>query len=207
MSIETVSRQLCHGGVVSTITHSSSTLGLDASFTVFQPGKALRGEAVPVLFLLAGLTCTHETFLQKSTIIADAAARGLMLVAPDTSPRGAGVAGEDDSYDLGTGAGFYLDATLKPWDRHYRMASYLSGELPMLVRDFSISIPRRSALWGIPWAGMGRSFMPCAILRSGSLSVRSLPSFILLSYLGERRPLWPIWVKTGKTGWRGMLSR
>ncbi|WP_025885821.1 S-formylglutathione hydrolase [Asaia prunellae] len=203
MSIETVSRQLCHGGVVSTITHSSSTLGLDASFTVFQPGKALRGEAVPVLFLLAGLTCTHETFLQKSTIIADAAARGLMLVAPDTSPRGAGVAGEDDSYDLGTGAGFYLDATLKPWDRHYRMASYLSGELPMLVRDF---FDQHSSPFGIMGHSMGGHGALVHALRHPSLwqSVSALAPIVhpaivpwgekaFMAYLGKNREDWLAW--------------
>ncbi|MDR6182307.1 S-formylglutathione hydrolase [Asaia bogorensis] len=134
MKPEKITDQLCHGGSVTCWRHRSEVLGLDAQFSVFQPAQALRGEVVPVLFLLAGLTCTHETFLQKSTIIAHAAERGLMLVAPDTSPRGAGIAGEEESYDLGTGAGFYLDALIAPWNRHYRMGSYIDAELPALLK-------------------------------------------------------------------------
>lgn len=133
MSVETLSAQRCHEGEVRTYAHQSSSLGLRAQFSVFLPAECLRGEERPVLFLLAGLTCTHETFLQKSTIIAHAAANGLILVAPDTSPRGAGVPGEEESYDLGTGAGFYLDATQDPWSRHYRMGSYVGAELPGLI--------------------------------------------------------------------------
>ncbi|NIE79141.1 S-formylglutathione hydrolase [Asaia sp. As-1742] len=134
MKPEKITDQLCHGGSVTCWRHRSEVLGLDAQFSVFQPAQALRGEVVPVLFLLAGLTCTHETFLQKSTIIAHAAEHGLMLVAPDTSPRGAGIAGEEESYDLGTGAGFYLDALIAPWNQHYRMGSYIDSELPALLK-------------------------------------------------------------------------
>src|SRR5690606_19088701 len=84
---------------------------------------------VTVLFYLAGLTCTEETFMIKAGAQRLAAQHGLMLVAPDTSPRGAGAAGEDDDWDFGTGAGFYLDATQDPWCRHYRMESYVTDEL------------------------------------------------------------------------------
>lgn len=135
------------GGRVGFYSHPSATLGLEARFGVFLPERALAGEKVPVLFVLAGLTCTEETFLIKSNAVRFAARHGLALVAPDTSPRGAGVAGEDDAYDLGSGAGFYLDATREPWRAHYRMGSYISHELPELVRTcFAVDDARRGIM-------------------------------------------------------------
>ena len=203
MSIETLSRQLCHGGAVSTMAHKSTSLGLDAQFMVFQPAQALRGEKVPVLFLLAGLTCTHETFLQKSTIIADAAACGIMLVAPDTSPRGAGVEGEDESYDLGTAAGFYLDATQRPWAAHYRMGSYVSNELPGLIRE---QFSQDGAAFGIMGHSMGGHGALVHGLRDPSLwqSVSALAPIVhpagvpwgekaFGAYLGDKRESWAAW--------------
>ena len=202
-TLEIVSAQRCHEGEVRTCTHQSSALGLKASFSVFLPAQALRGEKCPVLFLLAGLTCTHETFLQKSTIIGEAAAYGLVLVAPDTSPRGAHVPGEDESYDLGTGAGFYLDALQKPWSAHYRMGSYVSDELPALIR----TLPGLAdAPFGITGHSMGGHGALVHGLRRPALwrSVSALapivhPSVVpwgekaFTAYLGTDKARWAEW--------------
>ncbi|NVN00878.1 MULTISPECIES: S-formylglutathione hydrolase [Asaia] len=203
MSVEILSKQLCHGGAVSTVAHKSTSLGLDAKLMMFQPAEALRGDKTPVLFLLAGLTCTHETFLQKSTIIAEAAACGLMLVAPDTSPRGAGVEGENDTYDLGTAAGFYLDATRQPWASHYRMGSYVADELPELIRT---RFGQEGSAFGIMGHSMGGHGALVHGLRNPSLwqSVSALapivhPSVVpwgtraFKAYLGDDQESWAAW--------------
>jgi len=126
--LEVLSRHRCFGGTQYFYRHDSSEVGLPMQFSVFVPKQAEAGK-VPVLFYLAGLTCTEETFMIKAGAQRRAAELGIMLVTPDTSPRGAGVAGEDDDWDFGTGAGFYLDATKEPWSRHYRMESYVAKEL------------------------------------------------------------------------------
>lgn len=143
---------LCHGGKIQFYEHFSHTLGLSARFGVFLPPAACAGQKVPVVYALAGLTCTEETFLIKSTALAEAARLGLALVAPDTSPRGAGVPEEDKDWDLGTGAGFYLDATQQPWSQHYRMGSYIAQELPELIEE---ALPLDSARRGIMGHSMG----------------------------------------------------
>ncbi|MBL7235069.1 MULTISPECIES: S-formylglutathione hydrolase [Novacetimonas] len=137
----------CCGGRVGFYSHVSHALGLEARFAVFMPDGASMARRVPVIHLLAGLTCTEETFLIKSNIIRFAARHGIALVASDTSPRGAGVAGEDDAYDLGSGAGFYLDATCPPWNAHYRMGTYVGEELPHLTeRLFALDGARRGIM-------------------------------------------------------------
>ncbi|KON64704.1 S-formylglutathione hydrolase [Komagataeibacter europaeus] len=145
--IKTLEEHAVCGGQVGFYSHPSESLGLEARFGVFLPERALAGERVPVVHVLAGLTCTQETFLIKSNAVRFAARHGIALVAPDTSPRGAGVAGEDDAYDLGTGAGFYLDATTPAWRAHYRMGTYVSHELPELTQDvFAIDGARRGIM-------------------------------------------------------------
>jgi S-formylglutathione hydrolase len=129
--LELVSEHACHDGVQRFYTHDSRAVGLPMRFSVFIPAHA-EGARLPALFYLAGLTCTEETFAIKAGAQRVAAALGLVLVAPDTSPRGAGVPGETDAWDFGAGAGFYLDATQEPWARHYRMESYIH-ELRELV--------------------------------------------------------------------------
>ncbi|GBQ68285.1 esterase [Acetobacter lovaniensis NRIC 0474] len=141
-----------HGGRVMFYEHSSSVLGLPARFGVFLPPAAEQGGKVPVVYALAGLTCTQETFLIKATALAEAARLGVALVTPDTSPRGAGIEGEDTDWDLGTGAGFYLDATRQPWAQHYRMGSYIAQELPLLVES---ALPLDGARRGIMGHSMG----------------------------------------------------
>lgn len=145
----------CCGGEVHFLSHQSQELGLPARVSIFLPAKALAGDRVPAIHVLAGLTCTQETFLIKSNAIRHAADHGLALVAPDTSPRGADVAGEDDAYDLGTGAGYYVDATTDPWATHYRMGSYVRRELPALVEEHFPIMAGRRGIMGHSMGGMG----------------------------------------------------
>src|SRR5690554_1415590 len=130
--LELLSQHRCFDGEQRYYRHESSVIGLPMRFSVYLPPQAQDGP-VPVLFFLAGLTCTEETFMIKAGAQRFAAQYGLMLVAPDTSPRGAGCPGEDDDWDFGTGAGFYLDATQSPWSKHYRMESYITQELFAIV--------------------------------------------------------------------------
>jgi S-formylglutathione hydrolase len=129
---ETVSKHRCFGGTVGFYKHASAVNGCTMKFAVYTPPQAERGK-VPVLYYLAGLTCTEETFQIKAGAQRRAAELGLMLVSPDTSPRGVPLPGDSDAYDFGVGAGFYLDATQEPWAKHYRMYSYITSELPALI--------------------------------------------------------------------------
>jgi S-formylglutathione hydrolase len=128
-----ISEHACFGGVQRFYEHESREIGLPMRFSVFLPPQATQGP-VPAVMYLAGLTCNEETFMVKAGAQRLAAELGLALIAPDTSPRGANVPGEADSWDFGAGAGFYLDASQAPWSRHYRMESYLTAELlPLLT--------------------------------------------------------------------------
>ena len=147
MPLTTRSEHACAGGRVGFYSRHSEAIGLEARFAVFLPPQALAGERVPALYALAGLTCNEETFLTKSGASRLAAERGIAIVACDTSPRGAGIDGEDQDWDFGTGAGFYLDATEAPWSAHYRMRSHVARELPGWVEaDFPISPDRRGII-------------------------------------------------------------
>jgi S-formylglutathione hydrolase len=128
MSIETIGEHACFGGVQGFYRHQSNEIGLPMQFSVYQPPQA-RDAAVPLLFFLAGLTCNEETFMIKAGAQRWAAEHGVMLVAPDTSPRKTGIAGADKDWDFGEGAGFYLDATQAPWSTRFRMESYIVREL------------------------------------------------------------------------------
>src|SRR5215217_1835056 len=132
--LETVSRARCFGGEQRVCRHRSAETGTDMRFAVFLPPQALGGGGgarVPVLWFLSGLTCTEENFTVKAGAQRAAAELGLMLLVPDTSPRGEDVPDDaQGAYDFGLGAGFYVDATQEPWTRHYRMRSYLERELP-----------------------------------------------------------------------------
>ncbi len=134
MDIETLSEQACYAGRQGFYAHESNTTGTPMRFAVYMPPQAANGP-VPVVFYLAGLTCTEETATIKAGAQAHAARLGLALIMPDTSPRDAGIFGEDDGWDFGTGAGFYIDATTQPWRNHYRMYSYITRELYDLVMD------------------------------------------------------------------------
>jgi S-formylglutathione hydrolase len=153
-SLELVSEHRCFDGVQRLYRHDSHAIGLPMRFSVFLPSRA-SGERVPVLFFLAGLTCTEETFMIKAGAQRLAARHGLMLVAPDTSPRGAGVPGEDDDWDFGTGAGFYLDATQAPWNAHYRMESYVARELFDIATTELPGDAGRAGIFGHSMGGHG----------------------------------------------------
>ena len=149
--IELISEHACFGGVQRFYQHHSAEIGLPMKFSVFLPPQATAGK-VPALMYLAGLTCNEETFMTKGGAQRQAAELGMALIAPDTSPRGANVPGEADSWDFGVGAGFYLDATQAPWSKHYRMESYLTAELLPLLTS---SLPLDAARIGIFGHSMG----------------------------------------------------
>ncbi|MCD0502088.1 S-formylglutathione hydrolase [Bordetella petrii] len=152
--LELISQHRCFGGWQRFYRHASAQVGLPMKFSVYIPPQAEQGP-VPVLFYLAGLTCTEETFMIKGGAQRLAAQMGLMLVAPDTSPRGAGIAGEDQDWDFGTGAGFYLDATAEPWRRHYRMESYVADELHGIVTSQLPADAGRIGIFGHSMGGHG----------------------------------------------------
>jgi S-formylglutathione hydrolase len=131
--VETVSENRCFGGLQGVYKHRAETTGCDMTFGLYLPPQAEDGP-VPVLWYLSGLTCTHENAMVKAGAQGWAAEEGLALVFPDTSPRGEGVA-DDEAYDLGQGAGFYVDATEAPWAPHFRMRAYIVEELQGLLMD------------------------------------------------------------------------
>lgn len=149
--MDTISEQRCFGGTQGVYRHDSRETGTPMQFAVYSPPAAESGP-VPVLWFLSGLTCTEENFTVKAGAQRYAAEHGMMLVVPDTSPRGAGIEGEDAEYDFGAGAGFYLDAAAEPWRKHYRMYSYITGELQELVGE---RFPVDRARQGITGHSMG----------------------------------------------------
>ena len=153
-TVETLSAHRAFGGTQRFQRHLSREIGLPMRFGLYLPPQA-ESRRVPLLVYLAGLTCTEETFAIKAGAQRVAAELGLALLTPDTSPRGAGVAGESESWDFGVGAGFYLDALEPPWSRHWRMESYLLRELLPLVQDEAPVDPGRVGLFGHSMGGHG----------------------------------------------------
>lgn len=152
-TFELLSEHGCFGGLQRFYKHESQVIGLPMKFSVFLPPQAKQAKAkVPALVYLAGLTCNEETFMTKGGAQQLAAELGIALIAPDTSPRGAGAPGETDSWDFGVGAGFYLDATEAPWSKHYRMESYITTELLPLVAS---SLPIDGTRIGVFGHSMG----------------------------------------------------
>jgi len=153
--MEQLSNNKCFGGWQCQYQHESESLNCRMRFAVFLPPQIAETHRLPVLYWLSGLTCTEENFIQKAGAQRLAAELGLVLVAPDTSPRGEGVPDDPEgAYDLGLGAGFYLNATQPPWDQHYRMEDYISRELPALIEaEFPVS--DRRALSGHSMGGHG----------------------------------------------------
>jgi S-formylglutathione hydrolase len=151
MPAEAKSESRAFGGKIAVYAHASEATGTEMKFSVYLPPAAEKGPC-PAVYYLAGLECTQDTFVQKAGALRVASALGLILVAPDTSPRGAGVPGEDESWDLGTSAGFYLDATQAPWAAHYRMGTYVNEELPALV---AAQFPVKPGVQGIMGHSMG----------------------------------------------------
>ena len=151
--MQTVSENKCFGGIQGVYSHASDACGCDMTFGLFLPEEAQDGP-VPVLWYLSGLTCTHENAMVKAGAQAWAAEYGVALVFPDTSPRGEGVA-NDEAYDLGQGAGFYVNATEKPWAPHFRMWDYVAEELPRIVTaNFAVD-EARQAITGHSMGGHG----------------------------------------------------
>lgn len=212
MQIETRSERLCFGGRMGFYTHHSTATGTEMRFAVFTPPQALQGNRCPALYYLAGLECNEETFVIKAGAQRLAAEFGLVLVAPDTSPRGAGIPGEDADWDFGTGAGFYLDATAEPWSRNYRMASYVNQELPQLIEaHFPVQPGRR----GITGHSMGGHGALVSALRQPELwqSVSALAPICnpvavpwgekaFSNYLGPNRAAWAEWDASLLMRWR-----
>ncbi|KDR24939.1 MULTISPECIES: S-formylglutathione hydrolase [Caballeronia] len=197
--LELVEEHRCFDGVQRIYRHESQTIGLPMRFSVFLPAAASSSK-VPALFYLAGLTCTEETFPIKAGAQRYAAEHGIALIAPDTSPRGADIPGETDSWDFGVGAGFYVDATREPWARRYRMYSYVTQELRETVLA---ELPVREDRIGIFGHSMGGHGALVLALRNPDL-YRSVSAFAPIAapsqcpwgvkafsgYLGDDRSAW-----------------
>jgi S-formylglutathione hydrolase len=197
-----LSEHRCFGGTVGFYRHASEACGGEMRFGVYVPPQAATRK-VPVLYYLAGLTCTEETFLMKGGAQRVAAELGLMLVAPDTSPRGAGFPGEKDAWDFGEGAGFYVDATQAPWSSRYRMFTYVTRELPEWVAAHLPARMDREGIFGHSMGGHGA--LVCALKQPGRY--RSVSAFAPISapmqapwghkafggYLGPNQETWGEW--------------
>jgi S-formylglutathione hydrolase len=171
-SLKTISEQACFGGIQGIYSHPSSSTGTTMKFSLFRPPQA-KCKPVPVLWFLSGLTCTEENFTIKAGAQQYAATHGLMLVAPDTSPRGLDLPGEHDDYDFGSSAGFYVNATEMPWSDHYNMYSYVTEELPDLVFGMFAGDKSKQGIFGHSMGGHGA--LICA-LRNPDL-YRSVSAF------------------------------
>ena len=212
--METVSEDTAFGGLQFVCKHDSSATGCEMTFAVYLPPQAAAGQ-VPVLWYLSGLTCTHENAMVKAGAQAWAAEYGIALVFPDTSPRGKDIA-DEDSYDLGQGAGFYVDATQAPWAPNYAMYTYITRELPSLVQD---QFPLDSERQGITGHSMGGHGALTLALRNPDL-YRSVSAFApianptasdwgrkqLTAYLGHDEDAWAAHDATllvRLQGWKG----
>lgn len=153
MTLEMISQNKSFGGWHKQYTHRSDVLNCDMRFAVYLPPQASAETPVPVLYWLSGLTCTDENFMQKAGAQRIAAELGMAIVAPDTSPRGDDVA-DDPAYDMGKGAGFYLNATQPPWSSHYRMYDYVVEELPALI-EATFPVTQQRAIAGHSMGGHG----------------------------------------------------
>lgn len=203
MALENLSCQKSFGGWHKRYRHASSVLGCYMQFSVYLPPQAEQGAPLPVLYWLSGLTCTDENFMQKAGAQRMAAELGLVIVAPDTSPRGPEVPDDPEgAWDFGLGAGFYLNATQQPWARHYQMHDYVVHELPALV-EAHFPVSQRRGISGHSMGGHGA--LVCALRNPGRY--QSVSAFAPISnpsncpwgekafsrYLGEDRARWREW--------------
>ena len=189
----------CFGGSVSYYQHSSSVCNAPMRFSVFLPPQA-NISPVPVLYFLSGLTCSEDNFTVKSGVQREAAELGIAIIAPDTSPRQTGIPEEDTDYDLGSGAGFYVDATQSPWQAHYQMYSYVVEELPQLIETEFPVIAGKRGIFGHSMGGHGA--LICALRNPNHyLSVSAFAPIAALKqcvwgrkalghYLGSDQTLW-----------------
>jgi S-formylglutathione hydrolase len=153
MTIENISTNKSYGGWHKQYTHRSHTLNCDMRFAIYLPPQSEQGQRVPVMYWLSGLTCSDENFMQKAGAIRIASELGIAIVAPDTSPRGDGVA-NNPAYDLGQGASFYVNATQEPWRAHYQMYDYVVNELPQLIES-TFAVSKKRAISGHSMGGHG----------------------------------------------------
>lgn len=198
--MEIVSTNKAHRGTQSVCRHASPTTGTDMAFSVFVPEHA-EGAKLPVLWYLSGLTCTHANVTDKGEYRAACAKHGIILVAPDTSPRGEGVP-NDEAYDFGQGAGFYLDATQAPWAQHFKMRSYIEDELPALIAEQFPADMRRQGITGHSMGGHGALTIalrnPERFRSVSAFAPIAAPSQVpwgqkaLGGYLGEDRAAWRV---------------
>jgi len=151
--IKNVSANKSFGGWHKQYSHHSTTVNCDMRFAIYLPPQASSKKKVPVVYWLSGLTCNDENFMQKAGALRVAAELGIAIVAPDTSPRGEDVA-NDEGYDLGQGAGFYVNATQAPWNRHYHMYDYVVNELPQLI-EAAFPVSDKRAISGHSMGGHG----------------------------------------------------
>lgn len=204
MGIERIEHRACFGGWQDVYRHRSGVLGCEMNVAVYLPPQAESGAKLPVLYWLSGLTCTEQNFITKAGAQRYAAEHGLILVAPDTSPRGEDVA-DTDGYDLGKGAGFYVDAEALPWARHYRMHDYVANELPALI-EASFPASDARSICGHSMGGHGA--LTIALKHPGRY--RSVSAFAPIvapsqvpwgekaftAYLGPDREAWKAWDAT-----------
>jgi len=196
--LELISEHACFGGAQRFYRHLSTATGLPMRFSVFIPAAA-PASRLPAMLYLAGLTCNEETFMTKAGAQRAAAREGMILVAPDTSPRGANIAGESDAWDVGAGAGFYVDATQAPWSQHYRMFSYILELRALIAAELPVD-PDRVGIFGHSMGGHGALVLA---LRRPDL-FRSVSAFAPIAapsrcpwgekafggYLGSERAAW-----------------
>ena len=198
--MQRIEHRACFGGWQDVYEHASATLGCTMRFAIYLPPQAQHGP-VPVLYWLSGLTCNEQNFITKSGAQRYAAEHGIAIVCPDTSPRGDGVA-DAEGYDLGKGAGFYVNATQAPWASHYRMHDYVVDELPALVEaHFPVTASR--AISGHSMGGHGALVLalrnPGRYRSVSAFSPIVAPSKVpwgekaLTAYLGEDRAKWNAW--------------
>lgn len=203
MTLERIEHRACFGGWQDVYRHRSEVLDCDMNFAVYLPPQAAT-EKLPVLYWLSGLTCTEQNFITKAGAQRYAADHGVILVAPDTSPRGDDVA-DADGYDLGKGAGFYVNATQAPWSKHYRMYDYIVSELPELVEaNFPVTDAR--AISGHSMGGHGALVValknPGRYRSVSAFSPIVAPSQVpwgekaFSSYLGDDPAEWKQWDAT-----------
>jgi S-formylglutathione hydrolase len=198
--METVSAARAHGGTQGVYRHEARTTACPMTFSVFVPTQ-VQAARVPVLWYLSGLTCTHANVTDKGEFRAAAARHGVIVVAPDTSPRGPGVPDEPDNWQFGCGAGFYLDATQAPYASHYRMASYIADELPALVAEHFPADMARQGIFGHSMGGHGALTLALKHPdRFGSCS--AFAPIVQPSTSGWSRPALEKYLGPDPAGWR-----
>ena len=196
--MERIEQHACFGGLQEVWKHSSSTLSCDMKFGIYLPKAATQGKKCPVLYWLSGLTCNEQNFMTKAGAQRYADEYGMIVVTPDTSPRGEDVP-NDPAYDLGQAAGFYLNATQQPWAKHYRMADYIVDELPALIEKYFPANDKRS-LSGHSMGGHGALMLalrnPERYRSVSAFSPIVAPSQVpwgvkaFTNYLGDDRATW-----------------